>query len=132
MTFPLTNEQINSNTNNRVANHQRNVQANRVIPVQIEVSTEITIGRAILDAVQADPALAAAIGYADNNEQALLDSIEGIAFVSPSNIVALKAYAGATTHSRAIPAAVTTYIPAAGILHNYIEGVGNEVIDVLI
>lgn len=128
----LSNAQINARKDDRVADHQRNIQANGYFPIQIAVGTEITLGRAILDAIQARPALAAAVGYQANDEAGFLDRIEAVAFPTPVANITIKAYTGATVDSRIAAAGVTTYLPCAALYKNYIQGTGNEVVDVFI
>lgn len=105
------------------------VQASRLVPILVDLSSEITLGKAILTAIHATAALHAVFG--NRTQEQILAGITALSFVEPSAAVALKAYSGATTHTRDAPAGSFTYLPAVQLWKSYVEGSASEVIDVL-
>ena len=119
----LTDEQIAAGkfgANVRTSMHQKVVQANQLIPIVVNLVTEKTLGRAILDTIAATPELLAR--FNDKDEAEILACITAVAFVLPAVSIQVRAYQGATVQMRVVPAADTTYLPCVGITRNYCFG----------
>jgi len=122
----LTNAEIFSGTVGSdsifqgIAHHQRNVQSNRFIPIIVDLSVEITLGRALLDAIANNSNLEDI--FKTDDEIRILQSIEYCAFVAPNVDIQIRAYAGSTTHKRIAPATEVTYLPVAAVIRNYCFG----------
>ncbi len=116
----MTDEQINESRLIVTAGHQKVEQASDGLFVVVDLSSEITLGLAILTAIAADDDLWAEFG--EKCDEDILAAITSIAFVSPAAPIDVKSYSGAGTHKRVIPAGVETYLPFVRIYRNYVEG----------
>jgi hypothetical protein len=120
LTITLTDTQINEGRISETGSHQKVEQASDYLPVVVDLSTEITLGLAILTAIAADDLLWAEFG--EKSEGDILASITSIAFVNPAEAISIKAYSAAPTHVRSIPISVVTYLPMVRMYRNYVEG----------
>jgi hypothetical protein len=112
------------------AGHQTPVQAARYTPVVIDLSSGTdTIGRKLLDAINADSDLLAEFG--DMDENGILESITAIAFRNPTTSIEILAYAGAATHKATLLASQDHYIPAVQLWRQYASGPAATTVDVL-
>lgn len=103
-----------------IALHQRNVQSNRYIPIKVDLSAEITLGRAILVAIALRSGLQDL--FKTDDEVRILRSIEYCAIIAPSVDIQIRAYQGAVDDVRIAPTGDITYIPVAAITRNYCFG----------
>ena len=131
----LTEVNINSLTRKTVAGKQDIVQAARYFPIIVDLSAEITLGRAILEALNADTDLASAfLGETVTaaltlvQENRVLDMIEYIAYESPANSVQIRAVSGDSTNVTTAPSGVNTYKPVAEAYRNYVFSSGGSAI----
>ena len=120
LTITLTNAQINEGRLVQTAAHQKVQQGSDYLPCKVNLVSEITVGLAILNAVQADDLLWAAFGNA--SEKDILAAITSIAFVNPAQAISIQAYQGDVTHGRAVPVAQVTYLPFVRLYRNYVLG----------
>lgn len=127
LTVTLTDAEINESRYVQTAAHQKVQQASDYLPVVVDLSSEITLGLAILTAVAADNDLHDAFNGA--SEKDILTAITSVAFVNPAASVEIKAYAAAATNKRTIPAGLVTYLPMARLYRNYVEGSGVVTLD---
>ncbi len=131
LTVKLTNEKIHGSRSSSAGGHQKAVQSSDYIPIVVDLSVRITLGLAILNAIKADDALWAE--FNEMEEQDILDSITGIALVSPTEAVSIEAYSGAATHKRPALIGEITYIPSTRLYRNYVLGGASAVLlDVLV
>ena len=102
------------------------VQGAKFFPIVVDTSTAgITIGRALLVALNGTAALAAALGVSTvttkKEEEAFLRSITYLAIVPPvGNPLDILAYAAAATHKVTAPAGLVYYEPTVEVWRNYV------------
>lgn len=122
----LTNAEINDFRGANAATQQKVIQGSDLIPISVDLSAEITLGLAILTAIAASSDLDDALG--NIGEKEILEAITSIAFVNPTEPIAVLAYATAATHRRVVPIDEVTYLPFVRLWRNYVDGGATAVV----
>lgn len=122
----LNDVQINESRFNQAAGQQKVVQGSDYLPCLVDLSSQITLGLAILTAIAADDTLWEAFGSKTDEE--ILDAITSVAFVNPTEDIEIRAYINDATHGRTIPNGEVTYLPFVRIYRNYVLGGATAVI----
>ena len=129
LNLTLTDAQINA-ARLVTANQQMTVQGSDFLPIVVDLSSTITLGRAILVAIAGDDELWKQFG--ERPEAEILKAITSIAFVAPTSVnMGVLAYATATVHIRPIPATEITYLPFSRLYRDYVQnGTSTVLLDV--
>jgi len=127
MTLNITLDDAAINAMRDTAAPQQKVQqASDMVFLSVDLSSEITLGLAILTAVAASAAIHAELG--DKPEKEILRAITSIAFRYPTEAVAVQTVQGDTTNAGVMPASELSYLPAARLWRNYVTGGATAVI----
>ena len=114
---------------------EHQVQSSVFTPIVVDLSVAgITVGRALLEAVNADAGLRTELGVAGaamtvEEEKAILERIAYISIVPPG-ATDLLAYVGAATHKTALAVGSQNYKPSAQVWRNYVAGVNATILEV--
>jgi hypothetical protein len=126
MTTVLTDIQVNALKSVGTSHREKQVQGGKFFPVIVDLSTAgITIGRAILERINAESDLADALGVSvpmtKEQEESILNSITYLAVVPPGGSpLDILAYAGAGTDKVTAGAGLVFYEPSHEIWRNYV------------
>jgi len=118
-----------------IGRQDKSVQGDKFIPIVADMSVAgITIGRALLLAINASAPLALQLGFAAvpisaEEEKSFLRSITYIA-LTPSGATDILAYAAAGTHKTPLTVGALNYKPSVEVWRNYITGVAGTVVEV--
>ena len=134
MTTILTDAQVNALETKSDNYREHQVQGSVFTPIVADLSVAgITVGRALLEAINAEPLLAADLGVSVpmtvEQERSILDRIAYISIVPPGG-TDLLAYAAAATHKTALVVGQQNYKPSAQVWRNYVVGVAATVLEV--
>ncbi len=126
MATVLTDADVNALQTTDVVSREDQVQGAKFFPIVVDLSTAgITIGRALLVALNGTAALAAALGVTavttKKEEEAFLRSITYLAIIPPvGSPLDILAYAAAGTHLVTAPAGLVYYEPTVEVWRNYV------------
>lgn len=121
----LDDAAINASRLQPTAAHQKVIQSSDYLPIVVDLSSQITLGLAILTAIAADDLLWDQFNEA--KEKDILAAITSIAIVAPAEAVEIRAYISAGVHVRSAPIGDITYIPVVRLYRNYVLGGGTLV-----
>ena len=131
----LSDAQINALETTDAGVRDKSVQGGKFIPIVADCSVAgITVGRALIEAINASAPLALQLGFSAvpitvEQERAFLRTITYLA-LTPPGATDLLAYAAAGTHKTALTVGVPNYKPSVEVWRNYINGVAATVIEV--
>lgn len=134
----LTDALIKAFDRTQMQTHQRNVQGSISVPVNVDLTAgPMTLGRALLEAVNARPLLAAefliTIAGAGQmtlqDEKFFLSNIEYCAIIPPTDVL-YSAYDTTSVDVATIPGGEGTYKPVCGWYRSIVSGPANVIVEV--